>query len=153
MIINQIKDDLKNALKSGDSETVSTLRLVLSAAHNREIIKRGSALEGADVALTDEEAIEVLRQEAKKRKEAAELLRKGGREDMAKREEEEAKIIGKYLPQLMSKEEIAAVVDKLMAAGLKDFNSLMKESMKTMKGKAEGSSVSEIVKEKVSAGN
>ncbi len=140
-------------MKGGDSETVSTLRLVLSATHNREIIKRGSAPQGTDIALTDEEAIEVLRQEAKKRREAADLLRKGGREDMARKEEEEAEIINKYLPQMMPKEEIAVVVDKLMAAGFKDFNSLMKESMKTLKGKAEGSLVSAIVKEKVSAKN
>ena len=148
MITSQIREDLKDSLKKGEAEKTSALRLVLAAIHNREIIKRGNS--GEEAQLTDEEAVEVLRQEVKKRNEAAVLLRQGGREEMAQKEEDEAKIINKYLPQLMSKEEIKPVVDKLISEGIVEFSALMKESMKTLKGKADGTLVSQVVKEKLS---
>lgn len=145
MLIEVIKSDANKALKSGEAQTLSTLRMVLSTIQNKGIEKKAAGKE-----LTDDDVIEILRQEVKKRKETILLAQKGGREDLAKNEGEEIKIIEKYLPRLMSQEEIEDVVNELASKGFGDFNSLMKESMKSLKGKADGKEVSEVVKKALS---
>jgi len=104
MLKETLNKDLIVALKSGDKEKTGTLRLVLSALHNLEIEKRGKT--GKDVALTDEDVLDVLKRESRKRKEAIELYQKGGRADLAGKEEAELGIIKNYLPPEMSEEEV-----------------------------------------------
>jgi len=145
MLVDVIKSDINKALKHGDAQVLSTLRMVFATIQNKGIEKRSVGKE-----LTDEDVIEVLRQEVKKRKETISLAQKGDREDLVKKEGEEIKIIEKYLPQLMSSDEILKVVRQLAGNGLKDFNSLMKESMKLLKGKADGKEVAEAVKKVIS---
>ncbi len=133
-------------MKGGDREKSSLLRFILAQLHNREIEKKGR---GEEPKLTDEETVDVLRREVKKRKEAMDLFGRGGREDLREKEEKEAKLIEEYLPAQMSGEQIAVVVDGLKKSGLGDFTSLMRETMKKLKGQADGKLVGEIVKDRL----
>lgn len=148
--LDRLNEDIKTAMKSGNSEKVGVLRFLSAQIHNKEIEKRSIAPDGQASmaeALTDAEAIEVLRKEAKKRSESIVLFEKGGRIDLAEKEKKEMKMISEYLPQQLSREEVAAVVKRLRDGGLADFNSLIKESMKELKGRADGSLVSGVIKE------
>ncbi len=146
-LVGRIKDDLKNSLKTGASERVGVLRLLLSEINNKQKEKSGAA----NTPLTDAEAVAVFQKEAKKRKEAIELFRKGNRGDLVKKEEAELMVIQEYLPKALSESEIKTVIEKLAATGLNDFNSLMKEAMKELKGKADGKMVGEIIKKRLSS--
>ncbi len=140
----KLSTDLKNSLLKGNSEKTNVLRFLISLLHNREIEKRGT---GQAPSLTDEESIEILQREVKKRKEAIELFQKGGRPELAEKEIKELAFINEYLPPQMSRGEITALVAGLKNKGFADFNSLMKEAVKTTKGRADGKLVSEVVRE------
>lgn len=145
-LLEKLNQDLKEAMKSGDADKVSVLRMLNAALHNRQIEK------GKDAVLTDEEAMEVLRREAKKRKESVEAFTKGGRPELAEKEKSELALLGIYLPKQMSREEVAAAVEKVLA-GLTDKSNqglIMKAVMAQFKGKADGKMISEIVKENLS---
>jgi uncharacterized protein YqeY len=143
MLIDKIKEDIKISLKSGIAERTGVLRLLISELQNKQKEKFG----GSPGELSDEDAVVVLQREAKKRREAIELFKKGNRGDLIKKEENELKVIGEYLPQQLTPAEIKAVVEKLKTKGLADFNSIMRETMKELKGRADGKLVGEIVKE------
>src|SRR3989338_4013206 len=134
----KLGDELKESLLRRDAEKTGVLRFVLSLLQNREIEKRGT---GQAPVLGDEEVIEIMQREVKKRREAIELFRKGGRPELA---EKELIFINEYLPARMRREEIVVLVCELKKSGLNDFNSLMKEAAKATKGKADGKLVSEI---------
>ena len=136
--------DMKDSLLKRTAEKTGVLRFLLSLLQNKEIEKRGV---GQDSLLTDDETIEILQREVKKRKEAIELFKKGGRPELAEKETKEVALIMEYLPRQMSKEEITTLVFELKNKGLNDFNSLMKEAAKATKGLADGKLVSEIVRE------
>ncbi len=144
LLADRIKEELKMALKAGQGERVSVLRFLLSEIYNKGKDKQAK---GKKLVLTDEEAIAVLQKEAKKRREAIELFRKGGREDLIKKEEAELGVVREYLPQALASEDVKKVLRKLMAQGFKDFNSLMKETMKELRGRADGRLVGELIKE------
>ncbi len=140
----KISAELKESLLKRDAEKTGVLRFVLSLLQNREIEKRGT---GQSPVLGDEEILDIMQREVKKRKEAIELFKKGGRPELAEKEEKELIYIAEYLPAQMKKEEIASLVAELKNNGLSDFNSLMKEAAKATKGRADGKLVSEIVRE------
>ena len=144
MLKERIQEDAMRALKSGDSSLVGTLRLLLAALQSCEIEKRGT---GQSPTLTDEDVVMVLQREAKKRKEAAALFTRGGRDDLARHEAEELAIVERYLPEQIGAEEIKKTLEELKAAGHADFASLMREGMKKLRGKADGNTVSAIAKE------
>lgn len=150
MLEEKIKEDLINALKSQNAEVVGTLRMLMAAMANRAIEKRGK---GGEPILTDEETLEVLMKEAKKRKEAAEIYSQGGRSELAQKELKEYEIVKKYLPEQLSQEELEKIVDAVLAqAGVKEIKEMGKalgEIMKQVKGKAEPRVVSELVKKKL----
>lgn len=139
----KIKNDLNEALKKGDDVSRSVLGMVLAAIMNKELAKAKES--------TDEEAIEILFSELKKRKESVAAFEKGNRQDLADKEKKEIEILQKYLPELMSEEEIRRVVksavEKTGAKDAKDMGRVMKEIAPQVKGKADGSLVSKIVKE------
>ncbi len=139
----QISGDVKEALKAKDSERANTLRFLIAQINNRQIENRAKK---GDVPLGDEEIIEVLRREVKKRREAADLYRQSGHTDAAESEERELAIIQTYLPAAPTEEQIRAVVAELKGQGLTEFPQLMKEAMARLKG-AEGNLVSKIIKE------
>lgn len=140
-LLLHLNEDVKTALKSGDSLKVSTLRMILSSIHNREIEKRSKSKD----ALTDEEIIDVLRKEAKKRKEAIEIYSKAGRADLKDKEAGELEIIQSYLPPEIGDEEIEKVVKSVIALGEREFGKVMKEAMKQLAGRAEARRVSELI--------
>ncbi|MCH7883230.1 GatB/YqeY domain-containing protein [Patescibacteria group bacterium] len=145
MLKQKLEDDLKTTLKAGDSLRVSTLRLVLAAVANREI-----ELGKKDVGLSDEEILKVLRSEVKKRKDAEGQFRKGGREDLAKKEGKEAEILETYLPREMSDIELEQIIlQSVREAGYRtqaDFGKAMKAAMAGLKGRAGGERVAKAVK-------
>lgn len=150
----KLNNDLKEALKSNDSLRVGTLRMLLSSLHNKEIEKRGKGLEPI---LSEEEIIEVLFKEAKKRKEAIEAYARGNRDDLVQQETKELKIIENYLPQLLSGAEIDKIINevigKIGATGIKDFGRVMAEVVKKTRGRAEAKVVSEMIKKRLSTNN
>jgi uncharacterized protein len=145
MLADRLKEDLKNSLKAGNSERTGILRLFISEVNNKQKEKFGAEVK----VLPDEDVVAVLQKEAKKRREAIELYKKGGRMDLVKKEEAELVILAEYLPKALTHEEIEAVVQKLYASGFKEFNALMREAMKELKGKADGKMVGEIIKAKL----
>jgi|SRR3989344_457946 len=143
-----IKVDLTAALKNGNKEKAGVLRFVLSEIQRKEKDKQGQS---KPPELTDEEIIQVIQKEFKKRREAIDLFKKGGRADLVKKEEVELVFIEGYIPRQMSSEEIRAVIDKIFSQGNTDFNSLMRETMKELKGRADGGRVAELIKARTSA--
>jgi uncharacterized protein YqeY len=142
----KISEDMKLAMKSGEKLKLETLRSV--RAQMIELTKRGTGSE-----ITAEEEISALLTAAKKRKEAIELYRQAGREELARQEEQELEIINSYLPKQMSKEEAETIVDGIVsqtgASSLKDIGKVMGLAMKELKGRIDGKLVQEIVKQKL----
>lgn len=144
-IVERIQADQKSALKAGEKERLSTLRLLSSDLKNRRIEL------GED--LTDEDAIEVLMKALKQRRESEEQYARGGRPELAAREAAEAEVIRGYLPAQISGEELDAMVDDAIAesgaTSLKDMGAVMGRLMPKLKGRAEGAAVSARVKERL----
>lgn len=136
-VIEQIKADVKDAMRAGEKERVGALRLVLS-----ELQK--AAKESSDDELT------VLRRERKRRLEAAKAYRDGGREDLAAGEEAEGELIGAYLPAELSEEELKTLVEQAVrdsgAESAKDMGMAMKQAMAKVDGRADGRRVSDLVR-------
>lgn len=147
----RIKSDLDAAFKARNTTTTDTLRLLTAALHNRSIEKRGK---GGEEKLTEEEALEVLRREAKKRKEAAMLYVQGNRQDLAEKENAELSVLSIYLPAQMGEDEIKKEIMNVLAsagvAGTKEFGKVMGLVMKELKGKADAGVVTRILKESLS---
>ena len=141
-VADRVKSDLTTAMKAGERERVGALRLVLS-----ELQK--AAKEGGD------DAVAVLRRERKRRLDAAEQFRAGGRGELADREESEAALISAYLPAELSDEELAALVDEKVqqtgAQSPKDMGKVMGAVMPAIGGRADGRRVSALVREKLGA--
>lgn len=137
---------MKEAMRSGDKIKLETLRSL--RAHFIELSKRGE-----NKAITPEDELAVLMSAVKKRKEAIEMYRQGGREELAKQEEQELEIINQYLPKQASREEAEQLVDKLIAqtgaTTAKDFGKVMPLAMKELKGRIDGKVVQELVKAKL----
>ncbi len=144
MTTGKVVDDLKSAQLAKDETKVSTLRLLLSEIHNLEIQKGD---------LSEEDILSVVAREAKKRKEAIEAYRKGGREDSARKEETELKILEGYLPAQLSNEELTQIIDQakleLGATKVTDLGKVMGVVMGKVAGRADGNTVSELVRNKL----
>jgi len=147
--LEQIRSELKEAQKAQDSFKVGTLRYILSAIHNAEIEK------GKGETLTEEELVTILQKQAKQRRESIEAYEKGGRADLAEKEQKELGIIESYLPEQMGEEEITKLVEEAISAtgasSLQDMGKVMGVLMPKIEGKADGSLVSRLVKENLSA--
>ena len=142
-----LRDDISKeviaALKAGEKLKLSTLRMLLSAIKYKEVdLKRP---------LTDEETRQIIATLIRQRHDSVEQFRKGGRPELADKEEAEIEILKAYLPAQMSEDELRAVVKEAAvnagATGPGDMGKLMKAVMPLVKGKAEGKAVSDMVKE------
>lgn len=139
-LLSRLQQDMVAAMKAQDKARLSTVRMLISAIKYAEVDKPE---------MTESEVEAVLIKEAKKRREAIEAYRQGGREESAKSEEEELKVIQAYLPQTMSEEEIrekVANILKTVDSGT-NFGQVMQVVMKELKGKADGGMIAKIVKE------
>ena len=138
----EIQQAVKAAMKGGDAVTLSTLRLLLAALQNEEIRMRRSL--GAD------EIQKIIVTLCKQRGEAIELYRKGGREELAAKEEAELAILKAFLPQQLSDDEIKSAIqvsiDEAGAKGLADLGKVMKLVMPKVAGRSDGKRVSELTK-------
>lgn len=139
-LYSQLKSDMHLAMKSREKDRLSVLRMLVSAVNY--------ALIDSKTDLKDEDVIRVLRTEAKKRKEAIAAYSDAGRGDSAKKESEELVIIESYLPVMMSEEDVKVAVAKILSGGSFDsFGLAMSGVMRELKGKADGSLVSRLVKD------
>jgi uncharacterized protein YqeY len=134
--------DTKQAMKSGDKDKVSTLRMLTAALKNKQIDKKR--------VLTDEEVLESVRSLIKQRKDSVEQFAKGNRQDLVDKETAEIVVLEAYLPQQMPREEVEALVKKVVAetqaSGAKDMGKVMKALMPLVSGRADGKLLSELVK-------
>lgn len=142
----KINEDLKHAMKASDSVRVSCLRMLKSSLKNMQV-EKGRKLE-------EEEIQAVISSLIRKGKEAIGEFRRGGREDLALKEEEEIRIFYEYLPQQLTPEEIEKtlreIIAEVSATSSKDLGKVMKVAMFRMAGQAQGKEVSEIARKLLS---
>lgn len=138
----QLMTDLKSAMRAKDSETRNTIRLLQSAIKQVEIDEQ--------IELDDEAIVAILTKQAKQRREAIEQYEQSGRDELAATEKSELAIIERYLPQMMSREEIAtlvtAAIAEVGATSPRDMGKVMGKLMPQVKGKADGRLVNEVVR-------
>ena len=139
-LLDQIQHDVKDAMKAGEKQRVHALRLVVNE------LQKAAKENGAD-------EVEVLQRERKRRFEAAEAYRDGGRTDLAEAEEHEAELIASYMPEQLSDEELGAIVGDAVAesgaSSPREMGKVMALVMPQVKGRADGKRVSNAVKEKL----
>jgi uncharacterized protein len=144
-ILDRIQQDMTAAMKSREAAALSTLRMLKAA------LMEAKTKKPKDAALTRDEEIEILQRYAKKRRETIEELKKLGRADLVESEEREIAVTQRYLPQMLSDDEVRAVVREAVAktgaAGPKDMGRVMGAVMAQVRGRAEGGTVSRLVKE------
>lgn len=142
----QLVNDMKEAMKSGDSVKVSTIRMLKAAIKNKEIEKGGTSYK-----LSDKETLEVIVTAIKQRKDSIEQFTKGNRQDLADKEKKELEILQAYMPPQMSDEDVKAEVKKAIAEtsalSQKDMGKVMKVLMPRIAGRADGAVVNRIVRE------
>jgi uncharacterized protein YqeY len=141
-LLEQIQHDVKDAMKAGEKQRVHALRLVVNE------LQKAAKENGAD-------EVEVLQRERKRRFEAAEAYREGGRIEQAEAEELEAELIGSYMPEQLTDDELAAIVGDAVAesgaSSPREMGRVMALVMPRVKGRADGKRVSAVVKEKLTA--
>jgi len=144
-LTTEIEDEIKEAMKARDAERRDALRLIVNAL-------KGSEKE-LQRPLSDDEELQVLQRERKKRVEAADAFRAGGREEQAAAEERELSILEEFMPEPLSEEEIEEIIDDAIAevgaTSMADLGRVMADVMPQVAGRADGSSVSQIVREKL----
>ena len=143
--IAEIEDEIKEAMKARDAERRDALRLIVNALK--------SSQKELQRPLSDEEELQVLQRERKRRIEAAEAFRTGGHDDRAEAEERELAILEEFMPEPLSEEEIEEIVDDAIAevgaTSMADLGRVMADVMPQIAGRADGSQVSQIVREKL----
>lgn len=145
---DSLQEALKKAVKGQQKVEVSTLRLLLSEIKNAEIAQQKPA--------DDNKVLDVIAKEVKRRRDSIEAFKQGNRNDLVEQEEAELAVLMRYLPEQMSRAEIATtarqVIDSVGAKGPSDKGKVMSQLMPQVKGKADGKEVSEVVSELLAAG-
>jgi uncharacterized protein len=143
--IETIEGELKEAMKARDAERRDALRLILNALKSSE--------KELQRPLSEDEELQVLQRERKRRLEAADAFRSGGREEQAVSEERELEILEEFMPEPLSEDEIEEIVDDVIAevgaTSMADLGRVMADVMPQIAGRADGSQVSQIVREKL----
>ena len=144
-LIAEIERDLTDAMRAGETERRDALRLMLNALRAAE--------KDLQRPLKDDEELQVLQRERKRRVEAAEAFRAGGREEQAAKEEQELEILEEYMPEQLSDDELEEIVDDVIAevgaTGVRDFGRVMADVMPQVAGRADGAAVGQLVREKL----
>jgi len=142
-LLDMIQSDMYAAMKSGDKHKTGTLRVALSKLKDKKIEKRED--------LSDVEALKIIQNLVKQRKEAADIYKENGRNDLMENENAELEILNAYLPKMMSEDDLRVLVTKVVedtgASGLSDIGKVMPEVMKQSAGKADGKMAQSIVRE------
>jgi uncharacterized protein len=143
--IEEIEAEVREAMKARDAERRDALRLIVNALKNSE--------KELQRPLSNDEELQVLQRERKRRVEAAEAFRTGGAEDRALAEERELAILEEFMPEPLSEDEIEEIVDDAIAevgaTSMADLGRVMADVMPQIAGRADGSVVSQIVREKL----
>lgn len=138
-LLDTLTEDMKTAMKAGDKARLSAIRMLVSAV-------RYVGIDAGE--MTDDKVTAVLQREAKKRRESIEAYTVAGRTESAEQEKQELAIIETYLPQMMSEAAVRENVEKVLKNGtFPNFGAAMGAAMNELKGKADGGTVSKIVKE------
>ena len=144
-LIARIEGELKDAMRAGETARRDALRLVLSALRSaeKELLRP----------LHDDEELQVLQRERKRRLEAAESFRAAGRDDRAEDEEYELAVLQEFMPEPLAETELEEIVDHAIAevgaTSMRDFGRVMADVMPQVSGRADGSAVSQLVREKL----
>jgi len=142
-LFDTIQSDMYAAMKSGDKHKTGTLRVALSTLKDKKIEKRED--------LTEVEAIKIIQNLVKQRKEAADIYKENGRNDLMENENAELEILNAYLPQMMLEDDLRILVKKVVedtgSSSLSDIGKVMPEVMKQSAGKADGKMAQSIVKD------
>jgi hypothetical protein len=144
-LIAGIEGQLTDAMRTGDAERRDALRLILAALRSAE--------KELQRPLKDDEELQVLQRERKRRLEAAEAFRSGGREEQAAKEERELAILEEFMPEPLADDELEEIVDDVIAevgaTSMGDFGRVMADVMPQVAGRADGTAVSQLVREKL----
>ena len=144
-LIGRLEGELEQAMKARDPERRDALRLILASLRSAE--------KELQRPLHDEEELQVLQRERKKRAEAAEAFRSAGREEQADAEEVELEVLAEFMPEPLSEEELDEIVDNAIAetgaTSMRDLGRVMADVMPQIAGRADGSAVSQLVREKL----
>jgi uncharacterized protein YqeY len=147
-IEQQLRKDIQDAQRARDQLRLDTLRMALGAMHNLEVARTDRKNPEFGQALTEADCLRVLEQEVKKRKQAIELYKQGGRSELVEKEERESGILQAYLQaSQMSDDDLRAVVARLIEEHGKEFRRVMPLAAKETKGRANGARVQQIVKD------
>lgn len=144
-LITEIKGQLEDAMREGDAARRDTLRLILSSLQGAE--------KELQRPLSEEEGLQVLQRERKKRVEASEAFRNAGREEQADKEDDELDVLEEFMPEPLSEDELEEIVDDVIAevgaTSMRDIGRVMADVMPQVAGRADGSAVSQLVREKL----
>jgi uncharacterized protein YqeY len=144
-LIVRLEDDLKQAMVARDAQRRDALRLILASLRSAE--------KELQRPLHDDEELQVLQRERKRRVEAAEAFRAAGREEQAKNEEQELNVLEEFMPAPLSDDEIEEIIDDAIAevgaTSMRDLGRVMADVMPQVSGRADGSVVSQFVREKL----
>lgn len=144
---DKLNEDLRQAMKAGDTVKRSTIRLVLSAINNAEIAKQTK--------LTDADILGVFAKEIKQRQESIEAFKQGNRPDLVAKEEAEMVVLQSYMPKQLSRDEVVLVarriIEEVGARGPADKGKVMPKIINELKGKADGREINVVVTELLSA--
>ena len=144
-LIARLEDELKRAMVAREQERRDALRLILSSLRSAE--------KELQRPLHDDEELQVLQRERKRRLEAAEAFRNAGREEQALREERELAVLEEFMPAPLSEEELEEIIDDAIAevgaTSMRDLGRVMADVMPQVSGRADGSEVSQLVREKL----
>jgi len=144
-LIEELEDDVKDAMRAGDTARRDALRLIIASLKSAEkdLLRP----------LTEDEELQVLQRERKKRIEAAEAFRGGGREEQAAKEEAELAVLEEFMPEPLTEEELERIVDDAIAengaTSMRDMGRVMKDVMPQISGRADGAAVSQMLREKL----
>jgi uncharacterized protein YqeY len=144
-LIAEIEGEMQEAMRARDAERRDALRLILASLRGAE--------KDLQRPLSDEEELQVLQRERKRRLEAAEAFRGGGREEQAAKEERELAVLEEFMPEPLSEEELEDIIDDVIAevgaTSMRDLGRVMADVMPQVSGRADGSIVSQLVREKL----
>ena len=144
-LVERMEGDLKAAMLARDAARRDALRLLISSLRSAE--------KELQRTLSDEEELQVLQRERKRRTEAAEAFRSGGREEQAAAEEQELAVLEEFMPSPLSEEELEEIVDTAIAevgaTNVRHLGRVMADVMPQVAGRADGSTVSQLVREKL----
>jgi uncharacterized protein len=144
-LIEELEGEVQEAMRAGEADRRDALRLILASLKSAEkdLLRP----------LSEDEELQVLQRERKKRLEAAEAFRSGGREEQAAKEEAELDVLEEFMPEPLAEDELERIIDDAIAengaTSMRDMGRVMKDVMPQVAGRADGSAVSQILREKL----